>query len=201
MDSQLYASYLQVIAEVPNFVTDSSAQAGNRGTYKYLSLSTLLQRVKPVFAQHGIMFRQEVVNTPSDAGKMQLGEVRTIVFDADGNDIQVGAYPFVVSADPQAIGSAVTYARRYSLYAALGIFPEKDDDGAAAREYSTQPHDTEATETITRMDADALLQLAQQRGINLQQFASQTLGRQLNRLSDIRRSELPKLSQALGGAR
>lgn len=197
----LYSSYLQVIAEVPNFVTDSSAQAGNRGTYKYLSLSTLLQRVKPVFAQHGIMFRQEVVNTPSDAGKMQLGEVRTIVFDADGNDIQVGAYPFVVSADPQAIGSAVTYARRYSLYAALGIFPEKDDDGAAAREYSTQPHDNGATEAITRMDADALLQLAQQRGIDLQQFAIQTLGRQLNRLSDIRRSELPKLSQALGGAR
>lgn len=197
----LYSSYLQVIAEVPNFVTDSSAQAGNRGTYKYLSLSTLLQRVKPVFAQHGIMFRQEVVNTPGDAGKMQLGEVRTIVFDADGNDIQVGAYPFVVSADPQSIGSAVTYARRYSLYAALGIFPEKDDDGAAAREYSTQPHDNVATESITRMDADALLQLAQQRGIDLQQFASQTLGRQLNRLSDIRRSELPKLSQALGGAR
>lgn len=197
----LYSSYLQVIAEVPNFVTDSSAQAGNRGTYKYLSLSTLLQRVKPVFAQHGIMFRQEVVNTPSDAGKMQLGEVRTIVFDADGNDIQVGAYPFVVSADPQAIGSAVTYARRYSLYAALGIFPEKDDDGAAASAYSTQPHDNGATESITRMDADALLQLAQQRGIDLQQLAIQTLGRQLNRLSDIRRSELPKLSQALGGAR
>lgn len=197
----LYSSYLQVIAEVPNFVTDSSAQAGNRGTYKYLSLSTLLQRVKPVFAQHGIMFRQEVVNTPGDAGKMQLGEVRTIVFDADGNDIQVGAYPFVVSADPQAIGSAVTYARRYSLYAALGIFPEKDDDGAAASAYSTQPHDNGATESITRMDAAALLQLAQQRGIDLQQFAIQTLGRQLNRLSDIRRSELPKLSQAMGGAR
>lgn len=197
----LYSRYLQVIAEVPNFVTDSSAQAGKRGTYKYLSLSTLLQRVKPVFAQHDIMFRQEVVNTPSDAGKMQLGEVRTIVFDADGNDIQVGAYPFVVSADPQAIGSAVTYARRYSLYAALGIFPEKDDDGAAARAYSTQPHDNGDTEAITRMDADALLQLAQQRGIDLQQFATQTLGRQLNRLSDIRRSELPKISQALGGAR
>lgn len=200
MDSQLYNSYLQVIAEVPNFVTDSSAQAGNRGTYKYLSLSTLLQRIKPVFAQHGIMFRQEVVNTPSDAGKMQLGEVRTIVFDGGGNSIQVGAYPFVVSADPQAIGSSVTYARRYSLYAALGIFPEKDDDGAAAKSYSTQQHDDTA-EGITRMDAGALLQLAQQRGVDLQQFASQTLGRQLNRLSDIRRSELTKLSQALGGAR
>lgn len=201
MDNQLYANYLQVIAEVPNFVTDSSAQAGTRGTYKYLSLSTLLQRVKPVFAQHGIMFRQEVVNTPGDSGKMQLGEVRTIVFDGNGDSMQVGSYPFVVSADPQAIGSAVTYARRYSLYAALGIFPEKDDDGAAARAYSTQPHDNGSTEGITRMDADQLMQMAQQRGIDLQQFARQTLGRQINRLSDIRRAELPKLSQALCGAR
>lgn len=37
-----------------------------------------------------------------------------------------------VKADPQGIGSALTYARRYSLSAELGIVADDDDDGEAA---------------------------------------------------------------------
>jgi hypothetical protein len=33
----------------------------------------------------------------------------------------------------QALGSAITYARRYSLIAMLGLVAEEDDDGAKAR--------------------------------------------------------------------
>ena len=44
------------------------------------------------------------------------------------------SYPFFVTGDPQQVGSAITYARRYSLYAVLGIFPDKDDDGAYAKQ-------------------------------------------------------------------
>ncbi len=39
--------------------------------------------------------------------------------------------------DPQGYGSALTYARRYSLMAACGIAPE-DDDGNAATKARTQ---------------------------------------------------------------
>lgn len=38
----------------------------------------------------------------------------------------------VVKQDPQGYGSAITYARRYALMAALGIAPEEDDDGNSA---------------------------------------------------------------------
>lgn len=36
-------------------------------------------------------------------------------------------------ADPQGVGSAITYARRYALSAMLGLVSEKDDDGERAR--------------------------------------------------------------------
>jgi hypothetical protein len=47
-----------------------------------------------------------------------------------------GVYPVnPVKNDPQSIGSALTYSRRYSLMAMLGIVADDDDDGNAA----TQP--------------------------------------------------------------
>ena len=44
-----------------------------------------------------------------------------------------GYYPVTaVKADPQAMGSAVTYARRYALSAMVGVVSEDDDDGESA---------------------------------------------------------------------
>jgi hypothetical protein len=43
-----------------------------------------------------------------------------------------GEYPIVpVKSDPQSLGSAITYARRYALMAIVGIAPEEDDGEAA----------------------------------------------------------------------
>ena len=38
----------------------------------------------------------------------------------------------LVKIDPQAVGSAITYARRYALSAMIGIVSEEDDDGESA---------------------------------------------------------------------
>lgn len=44
-----------------------------------------------------------------------------------------GYYPVTaVKADPQAMGSAITYARRYALSAIVGVVSEDDDDGESA---------------------------------------------------------------------
>jgi len=45
---------------------------------------------------------------------------------------QVQKEGWVPSDDPQAIGSALTYARRYALAAIVGVAPDDDDDGEAA---------------------------------------------------------------------
>lgn len=130
--NSLSDKFMRVLNEVPNFVTDETAQAGNR-TYKYLNLATILKTIKPVFEKHGLAFSQRVTFDNAGEARQVIGTVETIIFD---NEEQMVAcsYPFFVTGDPQQVGSAITYARRYSLYAVLGIFPDKDDDGAYAKQ-------------------------------------------------------------------
>lgn len=52
----------------------------------------------------------------------------------DGGKLHVPA----AKQDPQGYGSALTYARRYSLMAACGIAPEDDDGNAASRPQQRQ---------------------------------------------------------------
>lgn len=65
---------------------------------------------------------------------MQNNEVLlvTTLVHSSGEFIR-GVYPIrPVKPDPQSMGSAVTYARRYALQAMVGIAPEDDDGNAAA---------------------------------------------------------------------
>lgn len=130
--NNLSNKFMRVLNEVPNFVTDETAQAGKK-TYKYLNLATILKTIKPVFEKHGLAFSQRVTFDNTGEARQVIGTVETIIFD---NEEQMVAcsYPFFVTGDPQQVGSAITYARRYSLYAVLGIFPDKDDDGAYAKQ-------------------------------------------------------------------
>lgn len=132
MENNLYTRFMKVLNEVPNFVTDETAQAGNR-TYKYLNLATILKTIKPVFEKHGLAFSQRVTFDNAGEARQVIGTVETTIFD-DKDLMVASSYPFFVTGDPQQVGSAITYARRYSLYAVLGIFPDKDDDGAYAKQ-------------------------------------------------------------------
>jgi hypothetical protein len=59
--------------------------------------------------------------------------VETVILHSSGQWLSCGviAVP-VVKNDAQGYGSALTYARRYSLSAAFGVAPEDDDGNAAA---------------------------------------------------------------------
>jgi hypothetical protein len=59
-----------------------------------------------------------------------------LVHAATGDALE-GSMPLMLkSADPQGQGSALTYARRYSIMAVLGLVPDEDDDGNRAQEAS-----------------------------------------------------------------
>lgn len=58
--------------------------------------------------------------------------VSTIIMHTSGEWISGELAMNPVKADPQGIGSAVTYARRYGLSAFVGIAPEDDDGNAAS---------------------------------------------------------------------
>lgn len=191
--NNLNKKFAEVLNEVPNFSTDETAQAGNR-TYKYLNLATLLKTIKPVFEKHGLAFTQKVTFDNTGEGRQILGTIETIIFD-DTDQKTVCEYPFFVTGDPQQVGSAITYARRYSLTTILGIFPDKDDDGAYARqqyETASKPIGTDQYATLVKtMDEHGIP--AETRG----EFITGTLGRQVKGWRNITQSDMQKLMTAI----
>lgn len=191
--NNLRNKFMQVLNEVPNFVTDETAQAGNR-TYKYLNLATILKTIKPVFEKHGLAFSQRVTFDNAGEARQVIGTVETIIFD---NEEQMVAcsYPFFVTGDPQQVGSAITYARRYSLYAVLGIFPDKDDDGA----YAKQRYETADRAISAEQYADLVKALnahnipSEARG----EFINNTLNRQVRGWRGLTQTDLNSLINAV----
>lgn len=192
-NNNLNKKFMQVLNEVPNFSTDETANAGSR-TYKYLNLATLLKNIKPIFEKHDIAFSQKVTfNSPGD-GRQILGTVETIIFD-ENEQQTVCSYPFFVTGDPQQVGSAITYARRYSLTTVLGIFPDKDDDGSYARQqYETADKPIGADQYATLVkEMDAHRIPSEARG----EFISGTLNRPVKGWRGITQSDLAKLMDAI----
>lgn len=193
MENNLYAKFMKVLNEVPNFVTDETAQAGKK-TYKYLNLATVLKTIKPVFEKHGLAFSQRVTFDNTGETRQVIGTVETIIFD-DKEQMMACSYPFFVTGDPQQVGSAITYARRYSLYAVLGIFPDKDDDGAYAKQrYDTADRPISAeqyAELVKAMDAHNIP--VESRG----EFIGGTLNRQVRGWRGLTQTDLNSLMNAI----
>lgn len=191
--NNLSNKFMKVLNEVPNFVTDETAQAGNR-TYKYLNLATILKTIKPFFEKYGLAFSQRVTFDNAGEARQVIGTVETIIFDSEEQMIAC-SYPFFVTGDPQQVGSAITYARRYSLYAVLGIFPDKDDDGA----YAKQRYETADRAISAEQYADLVKALnahnipSEARG----EFINNTLNRQVTGWRGLTQTDLNSLMNAV----
>jgi len=116
-------------AEVKNAAFDS---VNPHFKSKYTSLAALRDAVVPVFAGHGVAIIQ---TTEMDGEWIML---RTTAYHESGEWVY-GVYP-VCHRDtpPQQAGSAMTYARRYTLAAFAGIAGEEDDDANAAQKKPEQ---------------------------------------------------------------
>jgi len=92
----------------------------------YADLSSVWDAIRKPLTDNGL----SVVQTPDTLdGKMVLV---TTLLHSSGQWIS-GALPVSpTKTDPQSMGSAITYARRYALSALAGVCSEEDDDGNAA---------------------------------------------------------------------
>lgn len=114
---------------------------------KYADLASVIESVKGALKKHKIGMRQiitetdsvgitsETVNKDGSITTEQVGfvAVETILFCEDGSELRSGPLRLPsLKNDAQGLGSAITYARRYSLMAALGIAGEDDDGNAAS---------------------------------------------------------------------
>lgn len=108
---------------------------------KYASLSNILENIQAPLAESGLSFSQ----IPTGEGGLT-----TILMHGESGEFIVGEYIMKPTKnDPQGIGSAITYQRRYALCAILGLNIEEDDDGNNAsgkgdnKKPKENPKDTE----------------------------------------------------------
>ena len=100
---------------------------------KYADLSACVEAVVDSLNANGIFLNQQT--SESDSGVI----VETVFIHESGELLNCGKLHVPASKqDPQGYGSALTYARRYSLMAACGIAPEDDDGEAASRKVVRQ---------------------------------------------------------------
>lgn len=91
---------------------------------KYAPLNDILTDIRPLLSKHGL----SVIQSPGGDGN--LISITTLLMHESGEWIEFD--PLVLKADKataQGAGSAITYGRRYTLSAILGISSEDDDDG------------------------------------------------------------------------
>lgn len=107
---------------------DVKHKSGGSHSYQYATLAGVLEAVREPLSTNGITFLQPA--TVTDRAAL----VRTVLIHADSGEwLADPGMPMPVNGgDAQAVGSAITYARRYGLTSLLGIAQE-DDDGAAAK--------------------------------------------------------------------
>ena len=91
----------------------------------YASLGSVIEAVKEPCNKHGIVILQTLAE-----GETGL-HLSTRAIHSSGQWIEDTAFSPLPKADPQGVGSATTYLRRYSL-AALMCITQEDDDGNAA---------------------------------------------------------------------
>lgn len=101
---------------------------------RYAALDACVEAVIDALNSNGVFLMQKT--HPSDNGVT----VETIFVHESGEQLSGGVLHVPASKqDPQGYGSALTYARRYSLMTACGIAPEDDDGQAASRAKVERP--------------------------------------------------------------
>jgi ERF superfamily len=130
---------------------DVKHKNGGSHSYQYATLAGVLEAVREPLSAEGITFLQPA--TVTDRAAL----VRTILVHADSGEwIADPGMPMPVNGvDAQAVGSAITYARRYGLTSLLGIAQE-DDDGAAAKA-SPPPARQAAPAALSKEQAEQLV--------------------------------------------
>lgn len=134
--AQVFSALAKAQSEFLSPIKDAKYNYG-----RYATLTGCLEAVKPALNKYGLFVSQIV--EPMDARNLRI---KTIVFHESGHSLELGS--IIVSIDTggrmnanQAAGSAITYGRRYSLCAALGISAiEDDDDGNASGQGSAGEH-------------------------------------------------------------
>lgn len=202
----LNAALLELQANLP---TVAKRQVANTGSYsyKYAGLSSVMSALLPRLNKLGVIF----ISRPTLAdGRPVL--TCELVHVATGEKL-TAEYPITAAANApaQAIGSSISYGRRYCLTAMCGLVAEDDDDGrAATARYDDERPARQPRERQVRNGDDELADEPLLRGMfaDLNRagykdkeasvgFITSVIGRPIESRKELRRGEVAAVRNAL----
>lgn len=114
---------------------------------KYAALPDVVAHAQPYLAKHGLAVSQ-TIGFWSLANGDVIDTLTTTLIHTSGETTRDTMRLHLVKDDPQAQGSAVTYARRYAYMSVLGLVADEDDDGNAASK--PKPYSAPASRPVAR---------------------------------------------------
>jgi hypothetical protein len=116
--------------------------------YDYAQLDDVSEAILPLLGRLGLSWRTcpTLVHLEGEQG---YRFVLQYALKHVNGDVIEGMWPLPDRADPQAVGSVITYARRYCLCAVTGLAPGGDDDGTAGREASRRGETLDEASTLS----------------------------------------------------
>lgn len=119
--AKFHEDLVAALSEISNPPLDGKANYG-----KYATLPACLETARSTLAQHNLCVVQITLIDPD--------RLVTRIVHSSGEFLEDGGVPLLCenNNNPQKMGSAITYARRYGLCSLLGICGEEDDDGQRA---------------------------------------------------------------------
>lgn len=112
--------------EDPQKNKQAGSGTGVGRVYRYADLVTVLDAVRPALTGNGFAVMQFPCELDGEPA------LTTQIIHESGEWVETTAKLRPKATDPQSVGSALTYARRYALLALCGIAADDDDDGRAA---------------------------------------------------------------------
>ncbi|OGV41403.1 MAG: hypothetical protein A2X46_16375 [Lentisphaerae bacterium GWF2_57_35] len=125
------------------------SQKGSSYKYNYADLADIIDAIRDPLCTAGLAYVQ-VVKQSAGGGQSLI----TQLLHTSGQWM-ASSYPLPRQAGAQEMGSFITYARRYSLCAILGIAGEDDNDGQSATE-GGPTEETTRTQLVEQMGAAAI---------------------------------------------
>lgn len=162
---------------------------------KYADLAGVVETARPVLTRHGL----GVVQSADCDG--ELAVVETLLVHTSGEWFKSRTVLKPTKADPQGMGSAVTYARRYAYMAIIGMAAEDDDGNAASQPVNRQapavsrPHNR--TNEV-QMEAKRKAYFAQAAKLGVDGDAAKDTVKEMFGLEHFAEATLEQLRTALG---
>lgn len=98
---------------------------------KYFDINSLLEHLEPILKKNNVLLLQPITHNM----------VGSMLIDPDTGQSITSEIELPAITDPQKLGSAVTYYRRYTLQSLLGLQAEDDDGNIASKAEQAQVTD------------------------------------------------------------